>query len=543
MNEPTPPGSPKKLSVIARAHAIQDEAWSTSSLGDRSRKGRCYAFLRIVGITVKGVVLNKIPLNAAALTYYTLMSLGPMLILALTIAGAILQRQENGHALAKAKVAELIQVVAPQTASGAAKDEETSEPASEPEGADVDAQAVMGEETVNTEDPVAREEAEAAAKAAKAEAVREKAKELDAISPELGKLVDNLVEKSASGKAGILGTGILVVLAVLMLTRVETAFNGIWGVRKGRPWKDRFVNYVLFMFLGCLFGAASLTMLSAGAAAKALGDAVPAWVTDVPFGPTLLNFFQGAGPTLISLGMLTCLVALLVRYMPYTRVHWKPAFGGGFFVAAALVINQKMSALYAGKVAGFQSLYGSMSIILVIMFGMYLSWLVLLIGAQITFAIQYVHRMAAYRTWESLSGRTKETLCFGCLVLIARRFRNMQTAADSEEIAAALHVPRSLTDECLKRLLDLKLIVAIDDGDDKPENDRYRPDFPLIALTVGAIKARLETYNANVSIDPALSFDKALVRFTEAFAEFDELDHAKQTFESMLAETEEAAAC
>lgn len=515
MTEPEPKARPEKPSLIARARALHDEAWSTTALGDRSPKGRFLALLRVVGITTKGVVINKIPLNAAALTYYTLMSLAPMLILALTIAGTVLQRQENGHALVKAKVADFFEMVAPQTAVPNRSDAKPAAPR----------EAAPPQDAAN-------------AKEAKVEETREKARELEDSKPKVSEFVDNLLEKSASGKAGLAGTVILVVLAVLMLTRVETAFNGIWGVHKGRPWKDRFVNYVLFMLLGCLFGAASLTMLSAGSIAKSLDGAVPSWLAGLPGGEQVLGFFQGVGPTLISLGMLTLLVGMLIRYMPYTRVHWLPALGGGLFVALALVLNQKMNALYAGKVAGFQSFYGPLSIVFVIMFGLYLSWLVLLIGAQITFAIQYVHRMAAYRTWESLSGRTRQTLCFGCLVLIARRFRNMQPPADSEELAAALHVPRSLTDECVARLLALRLIVAIDDGDDKPENDRYRPDFPLNALTVGAIKDRLETYNANVTIDPAFTFDKALVRFTEAFAEFDRLEHARQPFDAMLAETE-----
>jgi membrane protein len=527
------PPAPKKPSLIARVVAmIREDAWSTASLGDKSLRGRFYAAVRVIGITVKGIVLNKIPLNAAALTYYTLMSLGPMLALALTVSSGILQKQENGHALAKAKVAELIQMVAPQTAS-AGKPKEAH-----PESGDKPAPA--GETKPAATETIGEPKAEPT-KEEKTAATLAKADELNSINPELSKMVDRLLEKSASGGAGAVGTIILIVLAVLMLTRVETAFNSIWGVTKGRPWKDRFVNYVLFMILGCVLGAASLTMLSVGAAAKALGDKVPQWVFKIPGGTTLLDFFQGVGPTVISVGLLTCLVAVLIRVMPYTRVHWKAAFGGGLFVAIALALNQKAGALYAGKVSQLGDLYGSMSIILVLMFGMYLSWLLLLIGCQVTFAVQYVHRLAAYRTWENLSARTRETLCFGCLVLIARRFRNMEIAADSEEMAAALHVPRSLTDESIKKLLSLKLIVAIDDGDDKPENDRYRPDFPLNALTVGKIRERLQTQNGVTSVDPSFNFDAGVTRFTEAFGHFDELEQSKQSFDNLLAETEAKA--
>ncbi len=537
MSAPETSDSPVKPSLITRiAGAVREEAWSTEALGDKSPKGRFYAAVRVIGITIKGLVLNKIPLNAAALTYYTLMSLGPMLALVLIIAGTVLQRNENGHALLKEKVSDFFHQIAPQTTSASAPATGTSGTkagAKTSTVAKVAGDAVKAEATINAAKTAVNQDAGVPAKPASDEtpAAPKGDMALDA-------MVDNLLTQSASGKAGAVGTTILIVLAVLMLTRVENAFNAIWGVTKGRPWKDRFINYVLFIMLGCLIGAASLTMLSAGSIAKSLGDHVPEWVLKVPGGTSMLTFFQGAGPTVISIGMLMTLVAVLIRVMPYTKVHWKAAFGGGLFVAIALAGNQKLGALYAGKVAQLQSLYGSMSIILVLMFGMYLSWMLLLIGCQLTFAIQYVHRLAAYRTWENLSARTRETLCFGCLVLIARRFRNMEVAADSEEMAAALHVPRSLTDESLKKLLALKLIVAIDDGDDKPENDRYRPDFPLSALSVGKIRERLQTFNGRVAIDPSFNFDAGVMRFTEAFGHFDDLEQSKQSFEELLAETE-----
>lgn len=546
--EPASP-SPKKPSPVTRfTTMIREDAWNTASLGDKSPQGRFYAAVRVIGITVKGIVLNKVPLNAAALTYYSLMSLGPMLALVLIIAGTVLQKNENGHALLKEKVSDFFHQIAPQTAATGAPDEET--PENKPTGgvstvAKVAGDVVKAEATIKAAKTAVKQDAGVPAKTDAAPTETETPSGETAAAPKgeqaLDAMVDNLLKQSASGKAGAVGITILIVLAVLMLTRVENAFNAIWGVTKGRPWKDRFINYVLFIVLGCLIGAASLTMLSAGSIAKSLGDHVPEWVQKIPFGPTALNFFQGVGPTVISVGMLMTLVAVLIRVMPYTKVHWKAAFGGGLFVALALVVNQKLGALYAGKVAQFQSLYGSMSIILVLMFGMYLSWMLLLIGCQLTFAIQYVHRLAAHRTWENLSARSRETLCFGCLVMIARRFRNMEQAPDSEEMAAALHVPRSLTDECIKKLLALKLIVAIDDGDNKPENDRYRPDFPLNALTVGKIRERLQTHNGVTAVDPSFNFDAGVVRFTEAFGHFDELEQSRQPFDALLAETEAKA--
>jgi membrane protein len=487
---------------------LSQDIWSTEAMNDTSVRGRLKALLRVGATTVKGVIYNKIPVQSAALTYYTLMSIGPMLVLALTLGGFILSKQENGHQKLKAAISSAIYSMAPQT------------------GIEVNTHTAA---ETSRSDPGA-----AAAVSPSGNAP------LPAIGPgqtvelNLDGMVDNLLTQAASGGASAGGLLILIFLAVMMLSRVENAFNTIWNVAKGRPWKDRFVNYFLFMVVSCVLGAASLTMLSGASFAKQVAE-LPQWLRNLP---GLVHFLSGAGPTLISIGLMALLVALFNKFMPNAKVRWIPALGGGLFVAVILVTNQKLGALYAGNVANFNKFYGSLSIILVLMFGMYLSWLFLLIGGQFTYALQNARTLAAYSTWEGLSARTKQTLCFGCLILIGRRFRNNSEAPDSQAMADMLHVPRSLTDQCLTRLTTLNLVVAIQDGDNNPDNDRFRPNFPLHTRTVADLKNHLESYNSNVAIDPKLHSDAGLARFDATYGQFNEIADARLSFESLLAETE-----
>ena len=514
-----------KKSPISGLLSLREGIWTSEAMNDTSASGRLKALLRVGATTVKGVIYNKIPVQSAALTYYTLMSIGPMLVLALTLGGFILSKQENGHQKLKEAISSALHGLAPQTglhaanATAAEAAEGTSTVGESPASG---APAAM---TPAANSPGANTPATSAAPAAPA-------------GLDLDSMVDNLLTQAASGGASAGGLLILIFLAVSMLSRVENAFNTIWNVSKGRPWKNRFINYFLFMVVSCVLGAASLTMLSGASFAKQVDD-LPEWLRELP---GLVRFLSGAGPTLISIGLMTLLVALFNKFMPNAKVRWWPALGGGLLVAIILVTNQKLGALYAGNVANFNKFYGSLSIILVLMFGMYLSWLFLLIGGQFTYALQNARSLAAYSTWENLSARTKQTLCFGCLILIGRRFRANENAPDSQEMADMLCVPRSLTDQCLARLLALRLVVAIDDGDSNPDNDCYRPNFPLHSRTVADIKHHLESFNSNVAIDPKVHTDAGLARFDATYRQFNELADARLSFDALLAETEPQSA-
>jgi membrane protein len=101
--------------------------------------------------------------------------------------------------------------------------------------------------------------------------------------------------------------------------------------------------------------------------------------------------------------------------MPNVRVRWSSAFVGGLAIALLIAINHRIASLYVGKVTQFQSLYGELSIVLVLMFGTYLTWLFVLIGGQIAYAYQNRYALARHKAWEGLSHRARRTLAFVCI--------------------------------------------------------------------------------------------------------------------------------
>jgi membrane protein len=456
-----------------------EASWSPDALAERGGRGAAKSLWRVLATTSHGIRAHRLPQQSAALTYYTLMSLGPLLGLALTVSGFILSRSgAPADNPAKRAIVAAVEYAAPQIVAKA-----------------------------STPDHPAT--------------LREINKDLDA-------LVDRLLQTAASGEAGVIGLLLILGLAVLMLSRVEDALNGIWGVRCGRSWRDRFANYLLFLVLFFLVGATTLTMLSAaslGAGASWLAG----WFHKLPGGGRLTDFFDGGGPLFLSLTMLTLAFAAFNRMMPNARVRWSAALIGGLAVAGLVVGNHRLAALYVGKVTELQSLYGELSIVLVLMFGIYLSWLFVLIGGQVAYAFQNRRTLARHKSWEDLSHRARRTLAFLCVAETLRRYRGGRTGPTAEDIGVSARVPASVAEGCLQMLRETGLLVR------ESLTGGHKPARPLEAMSIGHFWALVDEHATGRAGDLDLSADPAAREHTLAEARLRELAGAGVTLGELAA--------
>ena len=440
-----------------RSEGIFAASWAPEALAQRGWRGGLKACWRVIATTWYGVFDNRLPQQSAALTYYTLMSLGPLLALALTVSGFILSRAgAQADNPAKRAIVAAVEYVAPQ----------------------VVAQAGKAGQVVT----------------------------LHEINKDLDGLVDRLLANAASGEAGVIGLVLILAFAVLMLSRVEDALNGIWGVRFGRSWRDRFANYLLFLVLFFLVGATTLTMLSAASIAASIGEGttwLTAWLQRMPGGATTLDFISGSGPVLVSIALLAVAFAAFNRMMPNVRVRWSAAFIGGFTIALLVTLNHHLAALYVGKVTQFQSLYGELSIVLVLMFGSYLTWLFVLIGGQVAYAYQNRRALARHKAWEGLSHRARRTLAFVCVSETLRRYRAGKAGPTADDIALTARVPATVAEGCLQMLRDANLLAS------ESRTGGHKPARPLEIMTVGELWAVVDTHSAGTAGEPDLTSDPA----------------------------------
>ena len=174
-----------------------------------------------------------------------------------------------------------------------------------------------------------------------------------------------------ASKLGGAGLAVLLVTAIALILTIDRTLNAIWRVRKPRPLAQRVLIYWAAITLGPLVLAASLAVTSyVVSASSGLVGALP---ISVRFMLDVAQFF------LVVSGM-----AALYRYVPNTYVKWAHAFVGGLFVASGIEIGKKILSLYLSAVPTYSMVYGAFAALPILLVWIYVSWVIVLMGAVIT---------------------------------------------------------------------------------------------------------------------------------------------------------------
>ncbi|MDB5870486.1 MAG: tRNA-processing RNAse [Polaromonas sp.] len=174
-----------------------------------------------------------------------------------------------------------------------------------------------------------------------------------------------------ASKLGGVGLAVLVLTAIALILTIDRTLNSIWRVRKPRPLAQRVLIYWAAITLGPLVLAASLAVTSyVVSASSGLVGALP---FSLRFLLDVAQFF------LVVSGM-----AALYRYVPNTYVKWSHALAGGLFVASGLEIGKKLMGIYLGAVPTYSMVYGAFAALPILLVWIYVSWVIVLMGAVIT---------------------------------------------------------------------------------------------------------------------------------------------------------------
>ncbi|HRE83913.1 MAG TPA: YihY/virulence factor BrkB family protein [Opitutaceae bacterium] len=423
-------------------HLFQVKIWQAQYLKDKSIRGRTFAVLRVISITVSGLLETNAASRAAALSFSSLLGIGPLVAIAVLVAGFTLDK--NDPNLAANTVNKIIGYVAPQLVQ---YDQMAAREEAEREGRTVDPQAAVK------------------------------------VNPQLVEIINGFVAGSTSGAVGALCGLTLIVIVLQLFTSVETAFNEIWGVRRGRSWLMRLVFYWTILTLGAVLFFTAATGLSAGAFLNTFAE-------KLPFGEEILPLLQLLLPG-ASVLLLTGLLMVFYRTIPNTRVLWSAALVGAVVVALLILLNNFLAALYLKRVFLTRSLYGSLSIVPVLMLGLYIFWLFVLLGGTVSYAVQNVHFRNSQAAWNSLSEALRERLTLIVLLTIGRRFEACLQPCTAQQLSEALKVPTQILNESLNRLVKMQLVTPIPaDESDSSADFRFQPARPLGRITLRDFKRR-----------------------------------------------------
>ncbi len=199
--------------------------------------------------------------------------------------------------------------------------------------------------------------------------------------------VIGFVENTKVGVLGALGLAMLVYTVVSLLQKIESAFNHVWHVQRPRRLAERFSQYLSVLTIGPLlvFAALGITAtLSSQRVVQALAGFAP------------LGAIVGGIGRLVPYLLVIAAFAFVYRYMPNTKVRLRAALIGA---VVAGVLWQSVGWGFAAFVAGsakYTAVYAGFAIVVLSMIWLYLSWLIVLLGASLAFYVQHPEYLATF---------------------------------------------------------------------------------------------------------------------------------------------------
>ena len=425
------------------------DIWELEHVGRKTLKARAFFLLRIITLTFQGLRRNKIPVQAAALTFYSLIGLGPLIAFGIMISGFLLEQDIQDpsgiqqDSIVVQKITDAIAFAAPQIA------------------VNVDSGNGEGARTQ--------------------------------IDPKMLELINNFSNAAKSGTVGAVGSLMLLFIGIQVLTSIEGSFNSLWGVSEGRKLGERIVTYWTFISLGAVLGTAALSLLAT--------NAIIHFAENLPFGSEITKVINYTTPVAAFL-IIVVLIAFFFRFIPNTKVEWKPALIGALLVMLLLNLYNMLSFLYVQRVVDTRSLYGSVGIIVVLMLGLYVFWLLILFGGQVTYAVQNADFLTNENAWQKTSERSREVISLAVLLTVAQRFNNCAPPVRLSELHKMLRVPSHILNSSINRLVAIGYINEIESKTREDERDpALQPSRPLNEIPLAEFKSTFESFGNNEGTD------------------------------------------
>lgn len=253
------------------------------------------------------------------------------------------------------------------------------------------------------------------------------------------------------GSLGTLGITFLFVTMILVLTNIEMAFNQIWQVDRGRPWLRKCSDYLgLVVILPvAMFVAVSLTTF-----VKSHLVTQELLTIDV-LGRTYVYLLKLAPFFVMWLAF-----SFIYLFMPNTRVNPISASAGGIIGGTLWQFCQWAYIHYQFGFRTYGAIYGALSQLPMFLIWVFVSWIILLLGAEVAFAHQNLAKFRLRQRWRAHPTANKSYWGLQLLLLVFERFEAGKPPPTVMELAEKLQIPVGETKALVDVLENMGVLKA-----------------------------------------------------------------------------------
>lgn len=293
----------------------------------------------------------------------------------------------------------------------------------------------------------------------------------------------NLLENTKGGLLATLGIIVFIWSIIKVLNNIERAMNDIWGIKKQRPLRKKFSDYLAMMLIGPIvfFLASSITVfivstLESYIVQSSLHDKISA---------SLVFFIR-----LTPYCLIWILFSFIYFFMPNTKVTLSAAIIGGVIGGTTYQIVQRLYLKFQIGASSYGAIYGSFAALPLFLLWIQLSWIIVLVGAEISFAWQNIEMYEFGYKDKPLSHRLTLILSIVVTSICVHRFLEQKSPVTIKKLFKKTKIPTHFLQEIVFKLVECEILNEVH----HPENGQigYQPGVSVANLYIKDIMDRLD---------------------------------------------------
>ena len=320
----------------------------------------------------------------------------------------------------------------------------------------------------------------------------------------------NLLESAQGSVVAGLGIAFLFWVVIRLLGNIESSFNDIWGIKTPRSLARKFSDYLSIMLVCPILFivASSITVVIAGQV-EAITERIALLGAISPVIFLLLK--------LLPYCVIWVLLIFIYIFMPNTKVNFKSGLLAGIVAGTIYQVVQWGYIHFQIGAAKYGPIYGSFAALPLFLVWLQVSWLVVLFGAEVSFAHQNVETYEFEPDCLRVSRFFKNLLALRTVQLSVKNFRSGEKPWTATQISHALEIPIRLVRQILYELVESGIISEVKVAENK--SAAYQPARDSEVLTIRNVLDALERHGSH---DIPVAKSKELDKLSECLKSFGE---------------------
>jgi len=330
--------------------------------------------------------------------------------------------------------------------------------------------------------------------------ILEKMKGQEEVANRIVTFASSLLDKTSGGLIAGIGVAFLFWTIISLLSNIENSFNDIWGIVKPRSFGRKFSDYLATMLVCPILLAIS------GSATIFVSGQIRVIIEKIPI-------FEKLGPLfwilLKSTPYLTIWVAFtfIFIFIPNTKVRFKSGLIAGIVTGTLFQLVQWAYVNFQVQITARYAIYGSFAALPLFLLWLQFSWLIVLLGAEISFAHQNVETYEFEPDCLSVSRSFRTLLSLLITQRLVHRFCDGEKPGDASLLSHELEIPIRLVRQILYELSESGVLSEVATG--QYREPAYQPAIDADKISIKFVIDQLQQRGTSgIPVAKSGEFDK-----------------------------------